>query len=209
MAALLDCARKYPDAIIPGYTHTRRAQPVLWPHYLLAYFEMFARDHQRFTEARGRTDRMPLGSGALAGSGFPFDREAIARQLGFAAVKPEDLVALGTQPAPDSVAHVRLLTALSSASTKQGQAVEALVTVPLFSPEHKLVLPEGTIVSARPTAAANATAPITTARRGRFSAKYFFNCIASASVCSRKTCGRSHPGIPAFGRAPVAITSRS
>jgi hypothetical protein len=65
-------------------------------------------------------------------------------ELGFAAVKPEDLVALGTQPAPDSVAHVRLLTALNSASTKQGQAVEALVTAPLFSPEHKLVLPEGT-----------------------------------------------------------------
>jgi argininosuccinate lyase len=86
MAALLDCARKYPDAIIPGYTHTRRAQPVLWPHYVLAYFEMFARDHERFAEARARTDRMPLGSGALAGSGFPFDREAIARQLGFAAV---------------------------------------------------------------------------------------------------------------------------
>ena len=86
MSALLDCARKYPDAIIPGYTHTRRAQPVLWPHYLLAYFEMFARDHQRFSEARTRTDRMPLGSGALADSGFPFDREAIARQLGFAAV---------------------------------------------------------------------------------------------------------------------------
>jgi argininosuccinate lyase len=45
--ALLDLARRYPHAIVPGYTHTRRAQPVLWPHYLLAYFEMFARDHQR------------------------------------------------------------------------------------------------------------------------------------------------------------------
>jgi argininosuccinate lyase len=86
MNALLECARKYPDAIIPGYTHTRRAQPVLWPHYVLAYFEMFLRDDERFTEARGRVDRMPLGSGALAGSGFPFDREAIARQLGFSAV---------------------------------------------------------------------------------------------------------------------------
>jgi hypothetical protein len=64
--------------------------------------------------------------------------------FGFASIKPEDLGSLGTQPSPDSVAHVRLLTALSSDSAKQGQAVEAVVTAPLFSPEHKLVLPEGT-----------------------------------------------------------------
>jgi argininosuccinate lyase len=83
MAALLDLADKHPNAIVPGYTHLRRAQPVLWPHYLLAYFEMFARDHERFGEARRRTNVMPLGSGALAGSGFPHDREAIARDLGF------------------------------------------------------------------------------------------------------------------------------
>src|SRR5260370_18560075 len=64
----------------------RRAQAVLWPHYLLAYFEMFARDWERFSEARRRADFLPLGSGALAGSGFPFDRTGIARDLGFAAV---------------------------------------------------------------------------------------------------------------------------
>jgi argininosuccinate lyase len=86
MRALLDLASKYPHAVIPGYTHLRRAQPVLWPHYLLAYFEMFARDYERFGEARRRTDVMPLGSGALAGSGFPHDRAAIARDLEFAAV---------------------------------------------------------------------------------------------------------------------------
>jgi argininosuccinate lyase len=86
MKALLDCAAKYPDAVIPGYTHLRRAQAVLWPHYLLAYFEMFARDHKRLEEARARVNVMPLGSGALAGSGFPFDREAIAQELGFSAV---------------------------------------------------------------------------------------------------------------------------
>ena len=83
MGELLDLAAKYPDAIIPGYTHLRRAQAVLWPHYLLAYFEMFARDYERFTEARRRTNVMPLGSGALAGSGFPHDRAAIAQDLGF------------------------------------------------------------------------------------------------------------------------------
>src|SRR2546423_3980665 len=83
MRALLDLAGQNPDAVIPGYTHTRRAQAVLWPHYLLAYFEMFARDWERFGEARARANVMPLGSGALAGSGFPFDREAIAHDLGF------------------------------------------------------------------------------------------------------------------------------
>jgi argininosuccinate lyase len=83
MGELLDLAARYPNAVIPGYTHLRRAQPVLWAHYLLAYFEMFARDHERFGEARRRANVMPLGSGALAGSGFPHDREAIARDLGF------------------------------------------------------------------------------------------------------------------------------
>jgi argininosuccinate lyase len=83
MGALLDLAERYPDAVIPGYTHMRRAQAVLWPHYLLAYFEMFVRDRERFGEARRRANVLPLGSGALAGSGFPFDREAMARDLGF------------------------------------------------------------------------------------------------------------------------------
>ncbi len=86
MTSLLDLADRYPGAVIPGYTHMRRAQAVLWPHYLLAYFEMFARDWERFGEARLRADVLPLGSGALAGSGFPFDREAMAHDLGFAAI---------------------------------------------------------------------------------------------------------------------------
>ena len=84
--AILKMARKYPHAIVPGYTHLRRAQAVPWAHYLLAYFEMFARDHERLLQARGRVDVMPLGSGALAGSGFPFDRDEIAKDLGFASI---------------------------------------------------------------------------------------------------------------------------
>ena len=83
MGALLKLAGAYPYAVIPGYTHMRRAQAVLWPHYLLAYFEMLARDWERFGEARRRANLLPLGSGALAGSGFPFDRAAIAADLGF------------------------------------------------------------------------------------------------------------------------------
>jgi argininosuccinate lyase len=86
LSVLLDLAERYPAAVIPGYTHLRRAQPVLWPHYLLAYFEMFARDWERLGDARRRANVLPLGSGALAGSGFPFDREAIARDLGFESI---------------------------------------------------------------------------------------------------------------------------
>lgn len=81
--ALLDLAAQAPDALICGYTHLRRAQPVLWAHYLLAYFEMFDRDRERLLQARARVNLCPLGSGALAGSGFPIDREWIARELGF------------------------------------------------------------------------------------------------------------------------------
>ncbi len=83
---LLALAHNYPDAVIPGYTHLRRAQAVLWPHYLLAYFEMFARDFERMQQALARINVLPLGSGALAGSGFPFDREAIAEDLDFPAL---------------------------------------------------------------------------------------------------------------------------
>lgn len=86
LEVLVSLARRYPDAVIPGYTHMRRAQAVLWPHYLLAYFEMFSRDYERFQQARARVNMMPLGSGALAGSGFPFDREAIAKDLEFGGV---------------------------------------------------------------------------------------------------------------------------
>lgn len=86
MEALLSLAKKYPYAVIPGYTHLRRAQAVLWPHYLLAYFEMLSRDAERLTQARARINVMPLGSGALAGSGFAFDRQAIAEDLAFPAV---------------------------------------------------------------------------------------------------------------------------
>ena len=68
---------------IPGYTHLQRAQPVLFAHHMLAYFEMFARDAERFSQARDRADVMPLGSGALAGLPYPVDRQFVADELGF------------------------------------------------------------------------------------------------------------------------------
>ena len=86
LSTLLDLAEMYPDAVIPGYTHMRRAQAVLWPHYLLAYFEMFLRDYNRFAYARRAANQMPLGSGALAGNGFQLDRQAIVEELDFEAI---------------------------------------------------------------------------------------------------------------------------
>jgi argininosuccinate lyase len=112
MSALLDMAKRDAHAIVPGYTHTRRAQPVLWPHYLLAYFEMFARDLERFKETRQRADVMPLGSGAMAGSGFPFDREAIAKDLGFAAITKNSMDASGDRDFALDFLHAANLTML-------------------------------------------------------------------------------------------------
>jgi len=95
MGRLVTLADRHAGAIVPGYTHLRRAQAVLWAHYLLAYFEMFRRDWERFQEAKRRANVLPLGSGALAGSGFPFDREAMARDLGFEGITRNSMDAAG------------------------------------------------------------------------------------------------------------------
>ncbi len=71
------------STLLPGYTHLQRAQPVLLPHHLLAYFEMLERDKERFKQAYTRTDILPLGSGALAGVPYPIDRWFVAKELGF------------------------------------------------------------------------------------------------------------------------------
>jgi len=92
--ALLDLAEAHPDAVLPGYTHLQRAQPVLWPHWCLAYFEMFARDRGRLRDARRRANVLPLGSAALAGTSYAIDREAVARALGFDAVSRNSLDAV-------------------------------------------------------------------------------------------------------------------
>ncbi len=70
--------------VMPGYTHLQKAQPITLAHHLMAYFEMFRRDWERLQDANGRLDSMPLGSGALAGSGFPLDRHLVREELGFA-----------------------------------------------------------------------------------------------------------------------------
>lgn len=81
--ALIDAAERYADAPMPGYTHLQLAQPVLAGHWLLAHEEMLARDATRFADAARRADECPLGSGALAGTAYRIDREALARSLGF------------------------------------------------------------------------------------------------------------------------------
>ena len=81
--ALLARAEEHADSVMPGFTHLQSAQPVTLGHHLMAYFEMIARDVSRFGDNRARGNRCPLGSAALAGTGFPLDREATAAALGF------------------------------------------------------------------------------------------------------------------------------
>ncbi len=82
-ASLVSLAGRNRDAIIPGYTHLQRAQPVYFAHHLLAYVEMLERDHQRLSGCFGRVNVCPLGAGAIAGSTLPLDRASVARTLGF------------------------------------------------------------------------------------------------------------------------------
>jgi argininosuccinate lyase len=93
-ASLLDAADRHSTALLPGYTHLQRAQPILWPHWCLAYFEMLSRDRERLADVRRRINVMPLGSAALAGTSFPIDRDAVARELGFEGVSRNSLDAV-------------------------------------------------------------------------------------------------------------------
>lgn len=84
--ALVDVAEQNVDVILPGFTHLQVAQPVSFAHHLLAYVEMFARDAERMADVRRRTNRLPLGSAALAGTTYPLDRERVAKTLGMEGV---------------------------------------------------------------------------------------------------------------------------
>lgn len=92
--ALVECATRGETAIMPGYTHLQRGQPVFFAHHLLAYVEMFARDADRLQDARKRLNVLPLGSGALAGSTLIIDREFVARELGFDSVSQNSMDAV-------------------------------------------------------------------------------------------------------------------
>ncbi len=92
--ALLDVAEANKTAIMPGYTHLQQAQPLLFAHHLLAYFEMLQRDVTRFQDCLKRTDVLPLGSGALAGVAYAVDRSFVAQKLGFSEVSANSLDAV-------------------------------------------------------------------------------------------------------------------
>src|SRR5260370_2842249 len=92
---LLNLSEQHVDVVMPGYTHLQRAQPIFLAHYLLAQIEAFERDAERLRDCNARTDILPLGSGALAGSTIVLDRELLARELGFSRVSQNSLDAVG------------------------------------------------------------------------------------------------------------------
>ncbi len=92
--ALLDVVERHPRAILPGYTHLQRAQPVLLGHHLLAYYDMLARDDERLADAKKRVDVLPLGAGAIAGTTLPIDPRIVAQELGFARIADNSMDAV-------------------------------------------------------------------------------------------------------------------
>lgn len=92
--ALVETAERNPDAIMAGFTHLQQAQPVLFAHHMLAYFEMFTRDDARLADCARRINILPLGSGALAGVPYPIDRDYVARELGFDGISANSLDAV-------------------------------------------------------------------------------------------------------------------
>src|SRR5262245_37596394 len=97
--ALVELAEKNSDVLIPGYTHLQRAQPVYLAHHLLAYVEMLERDSQRLSQCYARVNVCPLGSGAIAGSTLPLNRELVAKLLGFVDAKGRPIVSQNSMDA--------------------------------------------------------------------------------------------------------------
>ena len=92
--AVVEFADAHLDVLLPGFTHLQHAQPVLLAHHMLAYFEMFDRDRERFTQLRSRVNVLPLGSAALAGTPYPIDREQVAKELGFTSISANSMDAV-------------------------------------------------------------------------------------------------------------------
>ena len=120
--ALVSRGLAHREAVMPGHTHVQPAQPVLFAHHLLAYVEMLERDRGRLADTLARSDRSPLGSGALAGAGFALDREAVAHELGFAGVTRNSIDAVGDR---DFVVETLAMAAL--AMTHLSRLAEELV----------------------------------------------------------------------------------
>ncbi len=120
--ALLYQAENGIDILMPGFTHLQHAQPVLWAHHMLAYFEMFKRDRLRLRDCHARLNISPLGSAALAGTGFPVDRMATARELGFSGITANSLDAVS-----DRDFLIELLSALSIVMMHLSRLSEELI----------------------------------------------------------------------------------
>jgi len=119
---LLAKAKTYRDIVMPGYTHLQRAQPVLLSHHLLAYVAMLERDHGRFSNCLDRAAKSPLGAGALAGTSYPIDRYAVAKQLGLAGIVGNSIDAVS-----DRDALLEFLSACSIAMMHLSRLSEELV----------------------------------------------------------------------------------
>jgi argininosuccinate lyase len=115
--AIVGRAEKYRDVLIPGYTHLQRAQPVFLAHHLFAYLEMLQRDAGRFAEVAGHANWCPLGSGALAGTTLPVDREYAAKKLGFVDARGRAQV---TQNSMDAVSDRDLFVEFAAACALAG-----------------------------------------------------------------------------------------
>ncbi len=119
---VVDLADRHQDVVMPGYTHLQRAQPVLFGHHLLAYYEMFERDRQRLADCFGRVNVMPLGAGALAGTVLPIDRKFVAGLLGFSAVSENSMDAVS-----DRDFAIEFIAACSQIMTHLSRLSEELV----------------------------------------------------------------------------------
>ncbi|MGE0357022.1 MAG: argininosuccinate lyase [Burkholderiales bacterium] len=119
---LLDLAEAHAATVMPGFTHLQVAQPVTFGHHLMAYFEMFSRDAERLADCRRRANRLPLGAAALAGTGFPIDRESVAAELGFDGVCENSLDAVS-----DRDFAIEFLAAAAIAMAHVSRLAEELV----------------------------------------------------------------------------------
>ena len=122
IAALVEQAGRNTETIMPGYTHLQSAQPVSFGHHLMAYVEMFGRDHGRLADSRARMNESPLGAAALAGTSFPIDRERTAQLLGFAGPMRNSLDAVS-----DRDFAIEYLTAASLCMTHLSRLADEIV----------------------------------------------------------------------------------
>jgi len=119
---LVEMAEAHQETIMPGYTHLQKAQPILFGHYLMAYFFMFERDKMRLNCSYRRSDSLPLGSGALAGTTFNIDRQTVAKNLGFSKVTENSLDAVSSR---DSL--LEFLNALATLGLNFSRLAEDLI----------------------------------------------------------------------------------